>query len=68
MGARPRRDAVGGGPFEQGDAAISVGAGFTWLKNYKVDVQYTNHFSIGPSTLYPLADRDFASAALSVTF
>ena len=62
------RNPTGAGLFHEGDAAVSIGAGLTWLKNYKLDVQYTNHFSIGPSTLYPLLDRDFASAALSVTF
>jgi hypothetical protein len=62
------RNAVGAGLFHEGNAAISIGAGFTWLKNYRLDVQYTNHVSIGPSTLKPLLDRDFASAALSVTF
>jgi hypothetical protein len=62
------RDAVGAGYFEQGDAAISIGASLIWLSNYKLDIAYTNHFGIGPTSGDPLVDRDFVSAALSMTF
>jgi hypothetical protein len=62
------RDAIGEGTFEEGDAAVSLGASLVWLSNYKLDVNYTNHFGIGPTTGYPLVDRDFVSVALSTTF
>jgi hypothetical protein len=62
------REAVGAGLLEEGDAAISFGASFIWLSNYKLDISYTNHFCIGPTLGDPLVDRDFVSAALSMTF
>jgi len=62
------RDAVGAGLLEQGEAAVSFGASFIWLSNYKLDVSYTNHFGIGPTLGDPLVDRDFVSASVSMTF
>jgi hypothetical protein len=62
------REAVGAGLLEEGDAAVSFGVSFIWLSNYKLDISYTNHFCIGPTLGNPLVDRDFVSAALSMTF
>ena len=62
------RDAVGAGYFEQGQAAITLGASLIWLSNSKLDINYTNHIAIGPSLGFPLVDRDFVSVAVSTTF
>ena len=62
------RDAVGEGFFEQGNAAVSIGASLIWLSNTKLDLDYTNHFGIGPTLGDPLVDRDFVSVAISTTF
>lgn len=62
------REAVGAGLLEEGEAAVSFGASFIWLSNYKLDISYTNHFCIGPTLGDPLVDRDFVSASLSMTF
>ncbi len=62
------RDAVGEGPFQQGQAAINIGATFSWLENFKLKLGYVNRFGFGPTTNYGLQDRDFASAAVSYTF
>ena len=62
------RDATGAGFFEQGQAAINLGATFVWLQSYKLNISYTNHIAIGPSSGYLLADRDFVSMSVSAAF
>ena len=62
------RDAQGEGAFQEGQDSFSVGADFTYLQRIRFNLQYTNHFSIGPGTYYDLIDRDYASASVSYNF
>ncbi len=62
------RDAQGEGAFQEGQDSFSVGADFTYLQRIRFNLQYTNHFSIGPDTYYDLIDRDYASASVSYNF
>jgi hypothetical protein len=62
------RDATGAGYFEEGQAAVTLGATLIWLQNYKLNLSYTNHIAIGPGSGYALADRDFVSMSLSAGF
>lgn len=62
------RDVQGEGAFEQGNDAFSVGADIVYLQRIRLNVQYTNHFSLGPTTYYDLVDRDFVSMSLSYNF
>jgi len=62
------RDVQGEGTFEQGQDAVSIGADFVYLQRIRFNVQYTNHFSLGPSTYYDLVDRDYVSSSVSFNF
>ena len=62
------RDAQGEGSFQEGQDSFSVGADFVYLQRIRLNVQYTNHFSLGPSTYYDLVDRDYVSMAVSYNF
>ncbi len=62
------RDAQGEGTFQEGQDSVSVGADFVYLQRIRLNVQYTNHFSLGPSSYYDLVDRDYVSATVSYNF
>jgi hypothetical protein len=62
------RDAEGEGYFQQGQDSFSVGADFVYLQRVRLNLQYTNHFSIGTSQYYDFVDRDYVSMSLSYNF
>ena len=62
------RDALGEGSFQEGQDSVSIGADCVYLQRIRFNVQYTNHFSVGPSTYYDLVDRDYVSASVSYNF
>ncbi len=60
---------VGANVWQENTAAASVGATFTYLQAWSLNVQYTNHFPVfDGGKFYGLIDRDFVSAALSYEF
>jgi hypothetical protein len=62
------RDAEGEGYLQQGQDSFTAGADFVYLQRVRLNVQYTNHFSIGTSQYYDLDDRDYVSISLSYNF
>jgi hypothetical protein len=62
------RDAQGEGTFQEGQDSFSVGADIVYLQRIRFNLQYTNHFSVGPSAYYDLIDRDYVSASVSYNF
>ncbi|MDX1626559.1 MAG: DUF1302 domain-containing protein [Wenzhouxiangellaceae bacterium] len=55
-----------GGNFVEGRKSLSIGLGFSYLSQWRVDFGYTNFFGGGINNL--TRDRDFISGAISYSF
>lgn len=55
-----------GGNFIEGRKSVSLGLGFSYLSNWRVDFGYTNFFGAGTNNL--IGDRDFVSGSISYSF
>ena len=55
-----------GGNFIEGRKSLSLGLGFSYLNNWRVDFGYTNFFGAGINNL--VGDRDFVSGSISYSF
>ena len=55
-----------GGNFVEGRKSVTLGLGFDYLANFRINLGYTNFFGGGINNL--VSDRDFVSASVSYSF